>query len=438
MSSSILVAGVNHKTAPISLLERLAISDERLPKALHELGSAEHVLEGVILSTCNRIEVYALVSKFHAGTQDVRNFLAEFCHVAPEEFVDSLYTYHDEGAVKHLFRVAAGVDSMVVGESEILGQVRRSFQSAADEGMIQRVLGAAFRQALRVGKRARSETAIGRNPVSVSSAAVDLARRAFDDQSLDGKRIAIVGAGKMGRLAARALAQAGAAELTVVNRTAERADELAELFDADSKPFSELEAVIADSDIVISSTTSPEAVLERSTVAAAMSGRSDRPLFIVDIAVPRDVDPATAEVPGVILRDIDDLGSVVQNNKGSRLEEVSSVEEIITRELEHFMSWERSTEFAPTAAELVAKADLLRDVEMERIKKHLEMMTPEQRDAVDHLSRRLVSKVLHTPLARVKGLSNSKQVHLYLAVLRELFELDSEPGAPDEPSETHR
>lgn len=438
MSSSILVAGVNHKTAPISLLERLAINDERLPKALHELGGAEHVLECVILSTCNRIEVYALVSKFHAGTQDVRNFLSEFCHVAPEEFVDSLYTYHDEGAVKHLFRVAAGVDSMVVGESEILGQVRRSFQSAADEGMVQRVLGAAFRQALRVGKRARTETAIGRNPVSVSSAAVDLARRAFDDGSLDGKRIAIVGAGKMGRLAARALSQAGAAELTVVNRTAERADELAELFDADSKPFSDLASVLAGSDIVISSTTSPEAVLDAPTVAAAMAQRPDRPLFIVDIAVPRDVDPDAADVPGVILRDIDDLGSVVQNNKGSRLEEVSSVEEIITREIEHFMSWERSTEFAPTAAELVAKADLLRDVEMERIKKHLAAMTPEQREAVDHLSRRLVSKVLHTPLARVKSLSNSKQGHLYLAVLRELFELDSEPGAPDDPSVTHR
>lgn len=432
MSSSVLVLGVNHKTAPISLLERLAINDERLPKALHELGSAEHVLEGVILSTCNRIEVYAVASKFHGGAQDVRNFLAEFCHVAPEDFVDSLYTYHDDGAIKHLFRVAAGVDSMVVGESEILGQVRRSFQTATDEGMVQRILGAAFRQALRVGKRARSETEIGRNPVSVSSAAVDLARRAFEDGRLEGKRVTIVGAGKMGRLAARALAGAGASDLTVVNRTAERGDELADLFGAASRPFSELQSAISASDIVISSTTSPEAVLDRATVAAAMAARPGRQLFIVDIAVPRDVDPDAADVPGVVLRDIDDLGTVVQNNKGSRLEEVSSVEEIITRELEHFLAWERSTEFAPTAAELVSKVDETREVELARIKKHLDAMTPEQRAAVDHLSRRLVSKILHTPLSRVKGLSDSKQGHLYLAVLRELFELDSEPGETDE------
>ncbi|MGI8408229.1 MAG: glutamyl-tRNA reductase, partial [Actinomycetota bacterium] len=274
-----------------------------------------------------------------------------------------------------------------------------------------------------------------RNPVSVSSAAVDLARRAFDGDSLKGRRITIVGAGKMGRLAARALARAGASELTVVNRTAERADELAELFSAQTRPFSELQDAIADADIVISSTTSPEAVLDKAMVAAAMEARPERQLFIVDIAVPRDVDPLTAEIPGVVLRDIDDLGSVVQNNKGSRLEEVSSVEQIIARELEHFMSWERSTELAPTAAELVAKVDLARDVEMERIRTHLEAMTPEQQAAVDQLARRLAAKILHTPLARVKDLANSKQGHLYLAVLRELFELDSEPGDP-EPGDT--
>ena len=176
---SLVVVGLNHKTAPIELLEKLAISEEMLPKALTQLGNYEHVLEGAILSTCNRIEVYAVVSKFHGGAQDVRNFLAEFCHLAPEDFVDRLYTYHDEGAVRHLFRVAAGIDSMVIGESEILGQVKRAFQRATDEGTIGPVLSKLFRQAVRAGKRARTETAIGRNPVSVSSAAVDLARRAF-------------------------------------------------------------------------------------------------------------------------------------------------------------------------------------------------------------------------------------------------------------------
>ncbi|MDQ3646749.1 MAG: glutamyl-tRNA reductase, partial [Actinomycetota bacterium] len=201
---SIVVVGVNHRTSPIDLLERLAIPRDSLVKALHQLGTYDHVLEGVVLSTCNRVEVYANVTKFHGGTQDLRNFLSEVAHVAPEDFSDNIYTYHDEAAVRHLFKVAAGIDSMVVGETEILGQVRSAFQVASDEGQVQRTLRRAFSQALRVGKRARTETAIGRNRVSVSSAAVELARRARSSRSLAGRRVLIVGAGKMGGLAAQA------------------------------------------------------------------------------------------------------------------------------------------------------------------------------------------------------------------------------------------
>src|SRR3990170_1315735 len=214
---SIVVVGLNHKTSPISLLERLAISDERHAKALAELRNCEHVTEGVILSTCNRVEVYASVTKFHPGAQAMRNFLSQFCHVAPEDFSDHLYTYFDEGAVSHLFRVAAGVDSLIVGESEILGQVRRAVSFAEEEDCVGRNLRRAFSQALTVGKRARTETEISRNPVSVSSAAVELARRAFEGKTLEGMKIVIVGAGKMGRLAAQALVQWGATDITVVN-----------------------------------------------------------------------------------------------------------------------------------------------------------------------------------------------------------------------------
>ena len=422
---SVVVVGLNHKTAPIGVLEQLAIGEEQLPKALHQLKTYEHVVEGAILSTCNRIEVYAVVSRYHAGSQDLRNFMAEFCHLAPEDFSDHLYSYHDEAAVRHLFRVAAGVDSMVIGESEILGQVRRSFTIAAEEGLVQRVLGNAFRRALRVGKRARTETAIGRNPVSVSSAAVDLARRAFPEQSLAGKKVAILGAGKMGRLAAKALAGAGASELTVVNRTPEKAGEVAERFGAVARPFDELEDVIAASDILISSTTAAETVVGADMVGRALADRAEaRPLLIVDIAVPRDVEQAVEETPGVVLRDIDDLKGVVDANIGSRLGEVSKVEDIIAKEIDRFLEWERATEYAPTAASIVARADLQRQVELERIARQLDSMTPEQRDAVEHLSRRLVSKILHTPLKKSKTLANSKQGHAYLNVLRDLFDLD--------------
>lgn len=426
---SVVVVGLNHKTAPISLLERLAISEDRLPKALHQLDTFEHILEGVVLSTCNRVEIYAVVSKFHAGARDMRNFMSEFCHVAPEELTDHLYTYHDDAALRHLFRVAAGADSMVVGESEILGQVRRAFHAATDEGTVGRLLSSAFRRASRVGKRARTETAIGRNPMSISTAAVDLARKAFG-RSLEGKRVLIVGAGKMGRLAAKALASSGADEVTIVNRTEERAMDLAELTGARTRPFGELEDALTQTDIAICSTTSPQMLLDRATVERAASGRPpDSPLFIVDIAVPRDVDPEARSAPRVLLRDIDDLKSVVEASRGGRLGEVAKVEEIIGEEVGYFVDWERATEIAPTISTLVARAEAIRAAELARLGTRWEELTPEQRKAVEQLTKRIVAKILHSPLDKAKVLASSKQGHLYLAALRELFELDDEPRA---------
>ncbi|MDQ3940290.1 MAG: glutamyl-tRNA reductase [Actinomycetota bacterium] len=424
---SIIAVGVNHKTAPISVLERLAIGPEQHVKALHQLANYEHILEGAVLSTCNRIEVYALASRFHAGVQDLRNFLSEYCHVPPEDFADHLYTYHDDGAVRHLFRVAAGIDSMVIGESEILGQVRRAYQAAQEEGMVPRVLGAAFRQALRVGKRARSETAIGRNPVSVSSAAVDLAKRAFGGDTLKGKRVAVVGAGKMGRLAARALTNSGVSDVTVVNRSEERAQELAEMFHVSAVPFERLPSVIAAADILISSTTAPQTIIERSTVERAVAERTGTPLFIVDIAVPRDVEPSVAEVPGVVLRDIDDLRGVVEASVGSRLSEVGKVEEVIAAEVDRFVEWERATEIGPTITSLISKAETIREEELARLRARFATLDPDQRAAVDQLVSRIIAKLLHVPINKAKELASSKQGYLYLAALRELFELDNEP-----------
>ena len=426
---SLVVVGLNHKTAPVDLLERLAISEEMLPKALHQLSTYEHVLEGTVLSTCNRIEVYAVVSKFHGGALDVRNFLAEFCHIAPEEFVDSLYTYHDEGAVRHLFRVAAGIDSMVIGESEILGQVRRAFQFASTEGMVQRKLNYALRQGLRVGKRARSETSIGRNPVSISSAAVELAKQAFPNQTLEGKRVVVVGAGKMGRLAMQALRQAGASDVTVVNRSEERAREAEASFDVQIRPFEELTETVGEADIVISSTTTAEPVIDESLVRTATGERDDKPLLFVDIAVPRDVEPDVGNLPGVVVKDIDDLRGVVEAGVGSRLTEVPKVDTIIDQELERFLEWEKASEIGPTVATLVQRADEVRAAEVEHMQGRLGQLTSEQEQALDQLTRKIVAKLLHPPLNKAKELSSSKQGHTYLAALRELFELDDDDQA---------
>ncbi|MEA2509219.1 MAG: glutamyl-tRNA reductase [Actinomycetota bacterium] len=431
-SDSLVVVGLNHKTAPVGLLERLAIPEEMLPKALHHLTTYEHLLEGAILSTCNRLEVYAVATKFHGGAQDLRNFIAEFCHAAPEEFADHLYTYHDDAALRQLFRVAAGVDSLIVGESEILGQVRRALQAAADEGAAKRVISAAFTRALRVGKRVRTETAIGRNPASISSAAVELAKTAFPTRSLRGKTVAIVGAGKMGRLAARALGDAGANDVSVLNRNPERARELADLVGGRARGLEDLEGTVATSDILICSTTAPTMVIDRPLVERALDVRtSNDPLIIVDIAVPRDVDPSVAELPGVTLWDIDDLHAVVRSTVDGRSVEVVKAETVIDDETAGFLEWQRAASIGPAVAALLEKANSIRKSEVDRASGRLKELTADQHDAVDQMSRRIVAKLLHTPVSRSKELADSKQGQQYLDALRVLFDLDDEEPATD-------
>ena len=423
----VVVVGLNHKTAPISLLERTSISDDRLQKALHHLGNYEHVSEGVVLSTCNRTEIYAAVTKFHGGAQDLRNFISEFCHVAPEELADRLYTYHDEGAVRHLFRVAAGIDSLVIGESEILGQVRRAHDAAVKEGSVGRVLGMALNRAIRTGKRARNETAIGRNPASVSSAAVELARRAFEDETLVGMQIVIIGAGKMGTLTARLLKQAGGSDVVIVNRTDAKAQAIADEFGATARPWSEIHDVIATADIVISSTTAAGIVLDRQTVEAAVARRTARrPLLIIDIAVPRDIEASVGLLPDVILRDLEDLRTVVETTGRFRRGEVESVEAIIVSEVDSYMTWERAAHAAPIATALVDKAERIRRSELDRAGPALKNLSEQERAAVDHLTRRMIAKLLHSPLSKTAELAGSARTDLYLAAVRELFELDEE------------
>ncbi|MBA2272406.1 MAG: glutamyl-tRNA reductase [Actinobacteria bacterium] len=421
----VVLVGLNYKTAPLDLLERLFIPQERLPKALGHLATLDHVIEGVVISTCNRVEVYGAVTKFHGGVQDLRNFLAEFCHVAVEDFADHLYTYHDEAAVRHLLRVATGIDSMVVGESEILGQIRRSFSAAEQEGSAQRILGAAFRQALRAGKRARTETSIARHPVSVPSAAAELARRRFG--TLTGKNVVVVGAGAMGRLAARSLMRHGVTDVTVVNRTESRGSRLASDLGAAFRSFNTLGDALAKADIVVSSTTAPSAVIDRALVHTAMTNRRrERPLFIVDIGMPRDVEPDVAREPGVVLQTISDLKDVAEAGRETRLDQIPEVDAIIDQELRRFVEWERSAHVAPTASALVTAGEAIRAAEIERLAKGPARLTPDQVAAVDLATQRITAKLLHTPLKRARELAGSKQGYIYLSAIRELFELDDE------------
>ena len=421
----VVLVGLNYKTASLDLLERLYIPQERLPKALGHLATFDHVIEGVVISTCNRVEAYGAVTKFHGGVQDLRNFLAEFCHIAIEDFADHLYTYHDEAAVRHLLRVATGIDSMVVGESEILGQVRRSFSAAQEEGSAQRVLGAAFRQALRAGKRARTETSIARHPISVSSAAAELARRRFGD--LTGKNVVVVGAGAMGRLAARSLMRHGVTDVTVVNRTESRGYSLAGELGAAFRPIGALRDALAEADIVVASTTAPSAVIDRALVHDAMTDRRrELPLLIVDIAVPRDVEPDVAREPGVVLQTISDLKDVAEAGRETRLDQIPGVEAIVDQELARFLEWESAAHVAPTASALVVAGEAIRAAELERLTRGPARLTPEQLTAVDLATQRITRKLLHAPLKRARELAGSKLGYVYLSAIRELFELDDE------------
>ena len=397
---SIVVAGLNHKSAPIALLERLAIARDELPKALVELSNRRHVLGGVIVSTCNRVEVYAAVTKFHGGAQDIRDFLAEFCHIAPEDFVDSMYTYHDEAAVRHLCRVGAGLDSMIVGESEILGQLRQAFSLARDEGVVQEDLERAFVSALRVGVRARAETALSRRPASIASAAVELARQTFGAEAapLAGRRVLVIGAGKVGRLAADALRRAGVIDVVVVNRDGARAQMLARSLGVTAVPLTELPSALGSADVVLCSTSAPQPLIDRDMAQQAMSGRDSRRLLIVDISVPRNVDPEVAEVPGVLLRDIDALREVTSATTAARLEELPKVERIITEEVQRFARRQRVKETASGRATLVRRAESVRRQELERVQGLLARLPEQDRQSIEQLTKRLTAKLVHSKL----------------------------------------
>ncbi|HJT37733.1 MAG TPA: glutamyl-tRNA reductase, partial [Actinomycetota bacterium] len=334
---SVLVAGLNYKSTPLDLLERFSFDQAELSKALHAARASEHVLEAVILSTCNRTEVYAVVDGFHSGVSALRQFLSEFHHVAPEEFTDRMYGLYEEQAVDHVFAVASGIDSMVVGEPQILTQVRRAFRTADEEHAVGSTLSALFRQAIRVGRRARAETQIARSASTLAMAGATLARAELG--ALDGKTVLVIGAGKMSDLAAVAIAQEGA-RVMIANRTPARAHAVADRAGGTPVAMTELGAALSEADLVLTSTGSTQPLVTKEMVAAAMEGRA-RPLVILDLAVPRDVEPAAGEVENVTLKDMDDLREAVAPD-GEQLREVDAVRAIIAEEVPKFLSWQRT------------------------------------------------------------------------------------------------
>jgi glutamyl-tRNA reductase len=403
------------------MLERVAIAPSALPKALDALARAEHLAEAVLLSTCNRTEIYANATMFHPAMQDVSNFLADTASVDPRELSDHIYAYHDDAAVAHLFGVAAGLDSMIIGEGEILGQVREAWAVADREGSSGPVLSRTFRHAIAVGKRARTETGIGRHAVSVSSAAVAVATTKLG--SLDERSVLVLGAGQMGQGLALALAGAGVREIVVANRTAAHAEELAERVGGRAISLDEIPDALLTCDVLLASTGAQDLLLERSAIEEIMQARNGRALLVVDVGVPRDIDPGAGEVFGVTLLDIDDLRAYGEQSLAQRRQEIGGVREIIAEELERHRLDRSAREVAPVITALRARGDEIRELEIERLRAKLDTLDPAARELVDQVTRGLVNKLLHEPTVRVKGAAGSARGRLYADALVELFGL---------------
>jgi glutamyl-tRNA reductase len=392
-----LVTGLNHKTAPIELRERLAISPDSLALTTRALLAQPGVHEALILSTCNRVEL--LVS--HNGVEpQLPGFLASHFSVNRTELEPHLYRYQDEEAIRHMFRVAASLDSMVVGEAQILGQVKQSWNVAREMGAVKGPLDKLLQGAFSAAKRVRTETEIGSSSVSIASVAVDLARRIFG--SLDGKKVLIIGAGKMSELAARHLMQHGADSLMVANRTWERAVKLAEQFVGQAIRYEDLDARAHEADIIVTSTGAAEHIIGVERAQQILHRRRNRPVFIIDIAVPRDVDPAVNRLEGMFLYDIDDLQSVSATNLVDRAREAERAEAIITEETERFRRTIRTLDIAPVLQHVQGKVEEMRQAELHRSRQLLQSLTPEQQAALDALTRGLMNKFLHLPLQALK------------------------------------
>ncbi len=418
---SIVVIGVNHRTGPLSLLERVAIADDALPKLVHGLVSRPNVREAVIVSTCNRTEVYAVAEKFHGAYADIRDFFCELGGLHPDDLHPHLYSQHDDAAVSHLFEVASGLDSAVLGETEILGQVRQAWERAQAEGGAGSTLNLLFRHAIETGKRARTETDISRHTASVSHAAVEMATERLG--TLQGSAVLVVGAGEMGEGITVALAGAGAERITVTNRTAERAATLAERVGGSVLPFAHLSRAIADVDVVLTCTGAGDVVIDAASVSAAMTDRSGRPLLVVDIAVPRDVDGAVGGLPDVTLLDLDDLRDWAARGLEARAGEASQVRAIVSDEVERYVMEAMARQAAPLVAQMRERADAVRRAELDRFARKLGALEPAERDAVEALTKAIVAKLLHEPSVRLKDDAGTPRGERNASAVRDLFDL---------------
>jgi len=418
----IIVVGLSHKSAPVDIREKVAFAPDCIHEALHLVRDLDQVNEGVIVSTCNRVEVYAASRQRERGVESLVEFMAEYHGVPLEDLRPHLYIHCGTEAVRHVFRVASSLDSMVVGEPQILGQVKDAYEKATEGSATGLVLNRFMHKAFSVAKRVRTETRIAQSAVSISFAAVELARKIFG--TLEGKHVLVIGAGEMCELAATHLMETGVRGVQVTNRTLARAEALAEKFGGRAVPFEEFQHHLPEVDIVISSTGAPHLVVDVEDVRAAMKARRQKPMFLIDIAVPRDIDPRINDLPNVYLYDVDDLQGVVEANKKERSKEADKAEQIVADEVQAFLSWLKTLEVTPTIRALRGRFDAIRQAELEKtLKAFGDGMTDKQRRSIEAMSQAIVNKILHEPTLYLKRQAEDPELEGSVEAVRQLFGL---------------
>ncbi|WP_026563406.1 glutamyl-tRNA reductase [Bacillus sp. UNC41MFS5] len=417
-----LVIGINYKTAPVEIRERLSFNEADLAEAIKKLNTKKSILENIILSTCNRTEIYAVVDQLHTGRYYIKEFLSEWFGIEQKEFSPFLFVYEDDGAIDHLFNVTCGLNSMVLGETQILGQVRTSFMLAQQEATTGTVFNHLFKQAITLAKRAHSETDIGANAVSVSYAAVELAKKIFG--SLANKHVLIFGAGKMGELAAQNLHGNGVKKVTVINRTYEKAIDLANRFSGKARTLAELEKAMVEADILISSTGAKDFVISKEMMVGVEKKRKGKPLFMVDIAVPRDLDPRIGELENVFLYDIDDLEGIVEANLQERKKAAERIMLMIEKEIVDFKQWLGTLGVVPVISALREKAHVIQSETMVSLERKLPNLSERDLKVLNKHTKSIINQLLKDPILQAKELAARPDANQAMELFMKIFNIE--------------
>lgn len=420
----ILQVGLNYKTTPIEIREKLAFSEATIDEAMKELNTRKSILENVILSTCNRTEIYAVVDQLHTGRYYIKQFLSDWFQVPMEEFTPYLQIHENDEAIEHLFRVSVGLNSMVLGETQILGQVRDAFLTAQDNKVTGTIFNELFKRAITFAKRTHRDTAIGEQAVSVSYAAVKLAKKIFG--SIDDKHVVVYGAGEMGELALKNLHGAGVNKITIVNRTIERAEEMARFFKANTARVDELPKVLQDADILISSTAAREPVLTKEDIAPIQKLRKGKPLFLVDIAVPRDLHPNISELDSVFLYDIDDLQDIVDQNLATREEIAEEIEEELYGEIDEFKDWVTTLGVVPVIRALREKALAIQSETYASILRKIPDLTEREQKVIRKHTKSIINQMLKEPIIQAKEMAGKQNAPELLSLFVDIFGIDEQ------------